>query len=242
MATNASITFNWGSLPPGYEPTDANDFVSQLAKIVTGYLSGSYTAFNFGSTTPAAEDQDKPWFRTTATGEFDRVYSYSSTYGKWVSPHTIPAEDKRLFMFYGSSAEVDTLDGGTAGTASVSAGPFWEIHTALAAKFPVGVGAFATAGTVSVTGSTTDLSVSGVDKHTLTVNEMPTHSHVVPSRSSSDSDSGGDYYESATGSLNDQSAEFSTEDEGDGNPHNNLPPFYGVYFIRRTVRAYHTVT
>lgn len=67
----------------------------------------------------------------------------------------------------------------------------------------------------------------GAQYHTLTVNEIPSHSHGIKSR-----DAGG------TGGLDNAAAggniDSYTEGAGGGGAHNNMPPFYCVVYIMKT--------
>ena len=264
MPQNLQVNHQWGELEPNYEPGSAQEFVTQLSKILVSSLSGTYNTFNFGNAVPSVEDQDSPWFRTTATGEFDKIYSYSSTYGKWVSPHNIPASDGRRWLFSGASSAVDTLDGGTAGVASATAGPFWEIDTTFAYRMPVGVGTLPNSGTVLAVGDT-----GGADQHLLTAAEGAMdadHKHTT-GRMSSDSGDTGDDGLFLTGSSTSTGAGRGVLGDGSGvsradiedrtgeylvtssvigastswSKHNNMPPYKAVYFIKRTVREFHSI-
>ena len=136
-----------------------NAIVNQIVATVPGTL-----AYVLSDTTPSADDRDKLWLKTIS-GAPDRWYVYYN--GLWVSPHPVPASDSRLTLFKGSSAAVTNLDGGNSNAVAAADGPFWEIDTDLAAKFPVGVGTFASGASVAVTGT------GGEEEHTLTVAEMP---------------------------------------------------------------------
>lgn len=73
-------------------------------------------------------------------------------------------------------------------------------------------------------------------EHTLTADEMPSHSHRVTmarqtgSASWSTASGIGRYSSDAGGA----SFTVSSDNAGDGKPHNNMPPYYGVYTWRRT--------
>jgi hypothetical protein len=72
--------------------------------------------------------------------------------------------------------------------------------------------------------------IEGTYNHTLTEAEMPSHSHDIP-RSSSSNTSGGDYHNSTNAEPNVANPTATT---GSDNPHNNIPPGYGLYIWKRT--------
>lgn len=75
-------------------------------------------------------------------------------------------------------------------------------------------------------------SAGGEEKHKLTVNEMPEHSHFVRYGSKRVS-KGNDY--SANGGVSPSGAYGgSTDTKGSGLPHNNMPPYLAVYMWKRT--------
>lgn len=233
------LVLQWGNLADGYAPASWQDFISQLEKIVTGYLPGEYKPVNYGSSTPAVEDQDRPWVRTNPDGTPDKTYVFYN--GKWVNLHPVPASGNERRLWVGSEANLRSYDGGD-GTADVptsTTGAMWEVDTNFAARFPVGVGSFAASGDVAVTGTSTSTAISGEDKHTLLEAEMPAHTHNLTLY-------GGDGANNSTDKINTtdetdvMNAAFPTTSAGSGTAHNNLPPFYGVYFIKRTARIYNT--
>ena len=83
-------------------------------------------------------------------------------------------------------------------------------------------------------------SVGGEKTHTLTINEMPTHSH-EPDGWVQVMSPGGDTGSlgvngTKTGSYRDYADKqiYRTSSVGGGQPHNNMPPFYATYIWHRT--------
>jgi hypothetical protein len=115
-------------------------------------------------------------------------------------------------------------------TTSIPCG--WQIVSNLVGRFPVGAGdGGETSYSVGATG--------GEAKHVLTVKEMPEHKH----GSGTDvyygnraEDHGGGMQSYWTGSGDDRKIEKSnwTEVVGEGIAHENRPPYYAVYFIKKT--------
>jgi len=75
-------------------------------------------------------------------------------------------------------------------------------------------------------GSTTSGTVGGEDTHTLTIDEMPSHTHTVQR--------GGDQANgSYEGTSSIQNGTVTSGATGGGSPHNNLPSYYEVVWIMR---------
>ena len=75
-------------------------------------------------------------------------------------------------------------------------------------------------------------STGGEAEHTLTVSEMPSHSHVVSFYAGHVS-SGTSMY-GLVGTARAGSANKDSENSGGGQPHNNMPPYLVVYMWKRT--------
>lgn len=245
------ITLTPPSLPVGYCPLNyqslANDIISGTQATFNSAIGNSF--FNYGASTPALNNQVYPWL--DENGEW-----WVRVSGYWARKNPIPANGPERRIFVGTAADVLSYDGGDGtSTATNTTGPMWEVDTAFDARFPVGVGAFAASGTVNVQGTTTTTSVAGEDKHTLTVPELAAHTHNVAikvfghggedgDRSAAD---GGTTSNTVTNNTTifpsstiDPDLDAKAVSVGGDIAHNNLPPFYGVYFIKRTGRVYYT--
>lgn len=86
-------------------------------------------------------------------------------------------------------------------------------------------------------GSTyTNGSTGGEASHTLTVNEMPSHSHpqYVTVSSGGSLSANCDYDSYSSGNARKSAQNVSTGPTGGGNSHNNMPPYLVVYMWKRT--------
>lgn len=85
---------------------------------------------------------------------------------------------------------------------------------------------------VLAAGSTYKVGATGGNAtHTLSISEIPAHSHQINTRSNSGS---GNVYTIETVGPTKQAPSFYTEGRGDGKPHNNMPPYVVAYCWRRT--------
>jgi hypothetical protein len=245
MANLTLINLVPPSLPVNYCPTNyqtlANDIISGTQAIFNSTIGNSF--FNFGASFPAINNRVYPWLD-------DQGLWWIFTQGFWIRKNTVEAAGQERRMFVGSTIDLGLYDGGDgAVTVTSVTGPMWEIDTAFEARFPVGVGAFAASGAVAVNGTSTATSVVGEDKHVLSDSEIPTHNHNVRVETANGTPVLNlmctDFAQKPAGNGND---DFSFESGihvvadnfGGGLSHNNLPPFYGVYFIKRTARVYYT--
>lgn len=245
------LDMNSLTMPPGYcWPASVQSFVDHITANMKAVFPGTLTSFNYGSSTPAAVDRDKPWINTND----GRLYVYSGSYAGWISPHPIEFSSGYRAMFVGTATAVEQLDGGTAGmTATDATGPFWEIDTNLAGKFPVGV-----------SDDIANAATGGAEEVTLTSLNLPSHTHEVYTGSSdgdftsvaaglqtidSNSSGGGDaktpIYRTSGGTGNSNpyikawGGNPATSNTADA--FSIMPPYYGIYFIKRTARKYFLV-
>ena len=214
------ITLTAPSLPANYCPASyqklANDIIGGTQATFNSTIGNSF--FNFGPTYPAINNQIFPWLDQD---------------GPWWI-YDQGGFDRRIFV--GTTTDLLSYDGGDGtATATTTTGPMWMVDTLFDARFPVGAGAFAASGAVAVLGTATSTSIVGEDQHTLTVPEIPAHTHNFFPLVTADANNGG-----ANGVQYGTTANVATSSTGGGAAHNNLPPFYGVYFIKRTARVYYT--
>ena len=245
------ITLTPPSLPVSYCPLNyqnlANDIIGGTQAVFNSTIGNSF--FNFGPTFPAINNRIYPWL-----DENGQWWIFDQ--GFWVYKNTVAAGgyDRRIFV--GTTTDLLSYDGGDGPvTATPTSGPMWMVDTLFDARFPVGVGAFAASGSVAVLGTATSTSIVGEDQHLLTTAEMPTHTHQVSiktfghggedgARVAAD---GGTSSPTLTNNVTvfpsstlDPDVDAIAANTGGNAAHNNLPPFYGVYFIKRTARIYYT--
>ena len=240
------ITLTAPTLPLGYCPATyqnlALDIINGTQAAFNSTVGNSF--FNTGASAPAVNNQIFPWFDNDG-----QWWIFSG--GVWTRENPTPALSGERKIWVGTISDLQAYDGGdgTAATPSTYAGAMWEVDAAFSARFPVGVGAFAASGSVAVTGTTTSTSIAGEDKHLLIESEIPTHNHNVRVETANGVAVSNlmctDFTEKPAGNGNNDFS-FQTgihvvaDNFGGGLSHNNLPPFYGVYFIKRTARAYYT--
>ena len=224
------ITLTAPSLPANYCPASyqklANDIIGGTQATFNSTIGNSF--FNFGPTYPAINNRIYPWL-----DENGQWWIYDQ--GVWLRKNPVTAAYERR-IYVGTTTDLLSYDGGDGtATATTTTGPMWMVDTLFDARFPVGAGAFAASGAVAVLGTATSTSIVGEDQHTLTVPEIPAHTHNFFPLVTADANNGG-----ANGVQYGTTANVATSSTGGGAAHNNLPPFYGVYFIKRTIRVYYT--
>lgn len=222
-----NVTITTATVPEGTCPPFIIDLWPELVALLSASLGGGRNTFNYGSSTPAPADQDKPWIRTESNGNPAGLYVFSG--GSWIAKHPLPAG--AIIQWEGDISTINTFDGGETAAVSPTTGPMWEQVTELVGRFPVGAGQKDGDSTNFTNGST-----GGEETHELTVAEMPAHSHAVNAAEDDSGGTGGDRLREVTDPDN---ATTTSQDTGGGQAHNNLPPYYALHFIRRTARVYY---
>lgn len=230
----SAINISTASVPAAWCNLTLQEIWPKLVGLIMADLAGTQNTFNDGDTTPAPNDQDKPWTPPGYSGSNPPgIYHYIS--GAWIMPH--PLATGIGAMYWGTEASIATLDGGEAGVVTETQGPMWEKVSALDGRIPMGPGTLApSTRTLLVAGTL------GVDEHTLVRDELPDITIDTPLKRRTDLVDGGtstalfetDYTLSGSENVN-----VPTEVLGEGEPHENLPPVYGTWFIRRTARKFY---
>lgn len=245
MPSNATILFQFGGFADGYCPSSYQQLGNDFAQALSGYLPGSYITVVTGDTEPAAIDRDKPWIRSDG-----RWYQYAAPgLGQWVSRNNLPPG---AVIMYAAASEADiwAFDGGdgtnpSSSTPTAATGAMWEMVSELAAKVPIGPGTLAVSGTVLTTGST-----GGVDQFTISQANLPNVDLPVRVKDGISSLSPDQLYSYSAGGGSNNTTFSATGHAGSsvvaalggsGTPVNNMPPYYSIYFIRRTARIWYTI-
>jgi hypothetical protein len=251
MPTTVLINAVPGTLPSNFCPTGATalqEFYNEIIARTVFSLSPDKAFYNFGDTTPTPENRVFPWLRTIS-GSPDRWYVYVG--GKWIWPYRVPSGNAEWIIWPHALNLLYSYDGGdgtdpTTTAPTSTTGSFWERATEVDARFLVGMGTLPS-GTIINPAST-----GGEEKHILSIAELPAHTHGPAS------DTGPGYFatfksdysadnlgnEGVTDQANQQlvGSRALTGSTGSGDAHNNMPPYYGVVFAKRTVREFYTAT
>jgi len=257
-----NVTVQNGLLPQGFCPSDYQSLLNAFSAVQFVPIN-SVSSIVVSPTPPA--DHSVAWLQTDSNGNPIRIYVVAS--GAWLSPH--PLQPGHTMIWNQTLPNLQTYDGGDASVAPFSdlSGQMWQLMattldgngTQVAqAQFPVGVGTTVNSGAVVVgANNVTDTGVNGEDKHVLLDTELALHRHYLantdfgnpiagPFLSNStqmNQGAGGgsnflDY--KLTGSANPATQGLSSI-VGSNIAHNTLPPFYGVYFLQRTIRRFYVV-
>ncbi len=224
-----------------------------IAQVIS--LNGS-TFYNIGPNEPDPDKRDFPWWNTNS-GQW---FYWNIDVGLWVRPHPVPASSQSRIMWIGTENDLQAYDGGDTNPAGDASGPMWSVDHDFDARFPVGPGTMpAPASTVINPGDT-----GGNNQVTLPVSALPPHQHIVPvcspNSNTSDptagqvstvqygigkglgsgnvvDDSAGTYARSfpLTSSTSSDPPSASPPD-----PIDLLPPYRGIFFIKRTSRQFYS--
>ena len=223
------------TLPSGWCPSSYQELLNKFAEsIVQFQIDGSAVAIVSSSSTPTATDRNKLWWHTTKT----RLFHWDSSKGAWVSKHPYAATDPVRLLWEGSTAALETFDGGSAGTPQADgiAGPMWEVDTEYEGRVPIGAGTIP--GRTITPTSTAVGDELGLAEVTQTTAQVAPHQHdfTGPALTGSLSNSG----DNATPIPSLPSVTSTTQqNQSAASPMENIPPARAVHIIKRTLRAYY---
>lgn len=240
-----NLTLLPGSLPAGYcYPSSPQTFYNDMFERAVAIQPVSLTGVLLQEAEPSVEQRGFIWARLIA-GAPVNPFMWLWVNGAWVAKHPIPVIDERRWLYTGVAGSIDTLDGGAVAAVSDTTGPFWEIDTTYEARFPLGVGTLPLSTVSVIVGA-----LGGADEITLTPEQLAAHTHpVYPSGRDNDWRHWGPRFDDGT---TDQPAwpgttganvshVFAQNQEGTTDePHSNMPPYVGTYFLKRTGRIYCT--
>ena len=234
-----------GTLPQDCYPASADAFQKQLLALARAVLPNGATRTGDA---PPTDDlaHDYPWFKTDSAGNFLRTYTWGN--GGWTSLHPIPATSSARFLWVGNESDLGTYDEGDGSAVAVTdtTGPFWVVDHAMDGRFPIG----STTGAVNPLPSGLIIppqGTGGEENHSLILSEMPPHTHAIDFFSQPQSGSSTDcLVDPADKGSDPKDVTIATESTGgDGStpsvvvPHNNMPPYFGVFLIKRTGRLFY---
>lgn len=235
-----------GTLPSGACPATYQEMLNLFSANQTVPFPSTFTGVILSSTAPS--DTTKAWFQLDSFGRPVRLYAFAS--GAWLSLH--PCVPGFTMIWTTTLPTMTTFDGGDANPVSAISGPMWEEVVSLRAAFPLGAGTLPS-GTVVAAGGT-----GGVETVTLGSTNVPAHNHDLWVGSSDGTASGvREALQTVDNPHGGTAAKYALSDGvtghnnyvqsegGDGSgaavAHTNMPPYVGVFFLRRTNRLFYTV-
>ena len=144
---------------------------------------------------------------------------------------------------------MDTLTGDNLAAVTTIAGPFWLLCDGTTQSGVVtpdyrGMAPFGVLGYgTGATGPATVGATGGAATHTLILNEIPAHSHNYTqtyATDTTDAQAGTSDTNAETAYATSATTVAGGEANGSTKAHNNMPPFFGVYWIKRSARIYYT--
>lgn len=261
MAVNVQFTlanFQEGYCWPGAQQY-ATDLVALLAGTVPD-LNGVVISY----TQPDAADQDKMWIKTDINGF---PLGHFVFLGQWLWPHPKEPGGNERMIWVGSLNDLGDYDGGdhTAGVTDTT-GPFWERDTNFGDesgsnpfRFPVGAGKNSVA---YDGGSETTIAIgdTGGDERITLADQEISHDTFVAGDDVESTNNPALHVDATHAVAREHSvglgADYRLKNStlsatvGKASPvgntvdprtsHQNLPPYYGVIFAKRTGRIYMT--
>jgi hypothetical protein len=241
-----------GTVPYGTQlPGTAQALINFVAAY--GLINGQagFNGLNYGATTPPPEAQNLPWFKTDQYGNPIGFFAWNGV--AWATIPTAiangafaqaPPNPTTGTVYYATdigctiiySSQGWTTLAGTVGDVkevittdlptALNNNPGWAQHTA-----STGLVIAAAGPATSITTGQSPGTVIGEENHTLTINEMPSHTHTVADNQTGASATGN--VQNPAGILSDHSG-TSTGATGGGAAHNTIQPTMYLYRLVKT--------
>lgn len=235
MANELTLPVTPGTLDTGFCPANLQEMLNGFSAKQTVVFPSTFAGVTVSATKPT--DTTQAWLQLDSLGRPVRFYYFAQ--GAWLAQH--PCVPGFTMIWTTTLPNFTTFDGGDANALSPISGPMWEVVTDFAAKFPIGAGTLPST-TVLAVGDT-----GGEEKHSLTSQEMPPHTHptnklginigVGPLEFLNPPNTPGTNVGGLTGSAGGD----TTLTPPVVVAHQNLPPFFTVNFLRRTNRQFFVV-
>lgn len=231
-----------GTLPGSpYCPTTYQQLYNDMFALGYAVLPAAYSGVWVSDTPPTDLVTYKVWVRTVAGKPvYPSLWTLDGSDGQFHAPNAIPASSNYRSLWVGVESDVWAFDGGDGTNPGVSVptaytGAMWEVDHSFDARMPIGPGTLSTG--KNITPGYQSSPTEGEAEHTLVTAEMPSHTHATsphnwPGNGILVGDAGGAFSVGAGAGV---SFNGIVNTGGDG-PHNNMPPYIGVYFIKRTAR------
>lgn len=233
MAEPIIITPNLVSDPQGCMPGNRQELANFVAQAFTAMFNGAqFALWNFGPDTPPPENQDRPWFRTEASGRAIGPYSFFN--GSWKRAAGIPVQS--IISYSGPSSVFDGTGKGTAGTQADGFNLCNSQNGTPDLRNRFVIGASSTTSPWTSTVSILPLATGGASSVTIRKENLPELTFTLPIGAADggndrfvfgNATAGGTYERSIPGTGNGASG------SGDpGVPISILPPYYALAFIQ----------
>jgi hypothetical protein len=134
------LPLNIGALPYTCYPSDPQTFYADMFSRARA-LFPAITGVVISSGTPAANDRDKLWIKTSGGAPTQPQPQYIYFNGVWVWPNVAPAGGNKRELWAGSLVDLVTYDGGDANLVGDASGAMWEEDTTFQGRIPMGPGA-----------------------------------------------------------------------------------------------------
>ncbi len=262
---SANVVFTLGQFPTGYCWPGPSQYAIDLVNLLTGTVATAGKII-IGPNAPAPSDRDGAWYRLVG-GYLEGIYLYNGGWFRPhpIAPASAFRQiwrdtEANLWAADGGDGTNPLVSAPTA-----VSGSFWQRDLDFGAdpgspggsvvpSIPVGVGTNPTtydgnpSSVVALNARTTSGGASGEERHTQVINELvphQTYAHVLRVQHGSVDTN---VFTPLTGDSS-QQADSLTQYGGGPNPANtplptpnvstnNMPPFLGVFFIKRTIRTY----